>query len=89
MQPAINPGYQFFVSQVLANHTAHNAFHLVDSVHCAIIVLASKLGYIAVKMFLADFVKCALMSAFKNTPKAFHSVNVDVFINILANTVLD
>ena len=49
----------------------------------------SKFGNIPTQMLMADLVECSLVSTFQHTPKRFHSVDVDVFIDILTNAVLD
>ena len=50
---------------------------------------ASKLGYIAIKMFVADLVECAFVHSLENAPKRLHFIDVDILIDIFTDRVFD
>lgn len=89
MQPPTNIADKIVIFQLLADHPPHNVFHQPDGVEQANVMSTCKLGYITVKVFVADFVECAFVSAFQYAPKRFHSVDVDLLIDIFANTMLN
>ncbi len=79
---------QHFVSKPFPYHARCYVLHLPDHVHLTDIVFPCKLHYIAIEVFLAEFVIHAFMGTLDHSPKRLNTIGMSETLDVFLNGIM-